>query len=915
MRKRQSHCQLFFRLKARDTTGIEGLDKILNPKRIAVIGADNEEGSVGFRLFNNLIGVGYSGFVYPVNPFSPSVQGITAYASVAKIPWPVDLAILAIPAHKVPQILEECGAASIRGIIIVSSGFCEKGPQGKALEDEVLNLKRAYNMRIIGPNSLGVMRPSIRLNAAFVDKVPKPGKVAFISQSGALCVSLLNWAAHANVGFSSFVSVGNMIDVNFADLIDYFGADPETSSIILYIEAIKDPRSFISAARRFAGTKPIIVIKAGKSTEGMLAASSHTGAMAGEDAIYDAAFRRVGIIRVEAIADLFSCSEFLAMQPTPKGLNLAMITNAGGPSVMATDFLISRGGKLAPLSNEALSELDKVLPPYWSRSNPLDVCEDASTQTLRRALEIRFTDQDADGFLIIYSPMGIADPAETARMIAELSKKTAKPILTSMLGEVDVAEAKEILRKNRIPAYSTPEQAISTFMYMYQYMRNQELLYETPEELPISPSSERGHLKEILERAAKEEREILTEPESKEFLEAYGIPTAKTCIAKTPEEAVKAASEIGFPVVMKILSPQITHKTDVGGVALNLASESQVQRCFKEMIERIEKRHPRIKVEGVTVQPMASCGYELIFGSKKDPQFGSVIIFGLGGTDVELFNDTSVGFPPMNQVLARRMTEQIKAYNALLKGFRGRPPINTRLLEETLVRFSQLIVDHPQIREADVNPIIIDEKSATAVDARIVIDTNKVFAAAHPYEHLIIRPYPAKYVTECSLRDGRKVLLRPIRPEDETLIDGLFHTFSEKTKRFRFFHAIKEMTHKTLARYCNIDYDREMAIVAELTEDGKRSLTGIVTLVVAFDGRSGEISIVVGDPWQNQGLGSVMFDCIIEIGKDMGLKRIIAEILAENKAMMNIARIRGFEAKLSDEETYMATLKLEENNK
>jgi len=848
--------------------------------------------------------------VYPVTPFYQSVQGLTAYPSVKKIPWKVDLAIIAVPGHVVPQIVEECGESGVSGIIIIASGFSEIGPQGKALEDEILRLKQVFNLRIIGPNSLGVIRPSTRLYAAFVNKVTKAGKVAFISQSGALCVSILDWSVQANVGFSSFVSVGSMIDVNFADLIDYFGSDPETSSIILFIESIKDTRGFMSAARRFAGSKPIIVVKAGKSSEGTQAALSHTGAVAGEDTIYDAAFRRVGIIRVEAIADLFSCSELLDMQPPVKGPNLAIITNAGGPGIMATDFLISKGGKLAQLSDQIISELKNVLPPYWSASNPIDICEDATVNVFRNVLDIRLKDQNMDGFLIIYSPMGIADPCETAKTLIEFSKKTDKPILTSLLGGEDVRDAREILRKNSIPSYQTPEQAISTYMYLYKYMRNKELLYETPELLTISPPENILYFQGVLEKAVREGRKILTEPESKEFLEAYGIPTAKTFVARTPREAVKLASKIGFPVVMKIVSSQISHKAEVDGVILNIKSETEVVRKFQELTARVKSKVPSVKIEGMSVQPMISDGYELMFGSKKDPQFGSIIMFGLGGSDFELFKDISIGFPPFTQTLAKRLIEQIKAYKFLLEGFRGRPPVNITLLEEALIKFSQLIVDFPQIKEIDVNPVSVNENRVIALDARIVVDPAETISGLKPYNHLIIKPYPKTLVTKRKMSDGREVLLRPIKPEDETLLIELFRTFSKKTIALRFFQNLREISHQTLAQYCNIDYDREITIVGEIIENNKPRIICKTSVVVGPDGENGELTVVVGDPWQNKGLGTMIFDYILEISRNMGIKSVFGEILIENVKMMRICRSKGFTLKKIDEKTYLATLNL-----
>jgi len=876
-----------------------------------VIGASNKEGSVGYKLLNNLIGVGFKGFVYPVNPFSPSVQGLTAYPSVKKIPWHVDLALVATPAHIVPQVVEECGEAGVDGIIIVSSGFGEAGLKGKALEEQIIKLKDTYNMRIIGPNCLGVMHPSIKLNATFAYRMAKPGSIAFVSQSGALCASILDWASQANVGFSYFVSVGSMLDVDFADLIDYFGSDPETRSIVLFIESIRNARKFMSAARRFAGTKPIIVMKAGRTLEGMKAAASHTGAIAGEDAIYDAAFKRVGIIRVEGIADLFNCAEILAMQPIPRGPRLLIITNAGGPGVMATDFLVAKGGKLAPLSDETRRLLDDVLPSYWSKSNPIDICEDATADRFRRVFEICFNEKNADGFLVIYTPIGAARPEEAAEILVEASKVIDRPILTSWLGEEDVREARSILRRNRIPTYSTPEEAISTFMYMYQYARNLELLYETPRELPTSMLIDKHRLVKLIEKAFNEEREFLTDLESKEFLKAYGIPTVETHLAKSPEEAVLIASHVGYPVVMKIASPQVIHKSDVGGVVLNVNSNEEAKGCFKKLIDQVRRYEPSIQVDGIYVQPMVKKdGYELIVGAKKDPLFGPVIIFGAGGIGVEFFNDISIGFPPLNQILARRMMEQTKIYKILLSGYRSRRPANISLLEEILVMFSQMIIDFPQIKEADINPIVIDDKDAVVLDARIILDRECPPGKIKPYEHLAIRPYPTKYIKKCTLKDGRKILLRPIRPEDEPLIKELFNTFSEETMRFRFFRLIKEISHEMLASYCNIDYSREISIVAEESENDSKRIIGMARLVVEPDGEKGEIAIVVGDPWQNLGLGTQLLNHIIDVGKDMRLKTIFGEILVENTRMIHLCYKRGFKIEKLDEETYLASIDL-----
>ncbi|MFQ6067947.1 MAG: bifunctional acetate--CoA ligase family protein/GNAT family N-acetyltransferase [Candidatus Bathyarchaeia archaeon] len=885
--------------------GVEKLDKLFNPRRIAVIGASDREGSVGAKLLRNLIGVGYKGAVYPVNPFRPIIQGITAYPTIERIPRQVDLAIVATPAHTVPQIVEECGRAGVSGLIIISAGFKETGEEGKRFEKKILELKNHYNMRIIGPNSLGVMRPRIKLNATFANKAANPGKIAFISQSAALCASVLDWASEAHVGFSAVVSVGSMLDVDFGDLIDYFGTDPQTKSIVLYIESIKNARKFMSAARGFAQAKPIVVVKAGRFRESSEAAICHTGALCGEDAVYDAAFRRAGIVRVEAISDLFNCAETLAMQPNPKGSNLTIITNAGGPGIMATDALIAKGGKLSPLSDETVQALYEVLPPYCSKLNPIDIMEEATTDRFRKVMEICFKDPNSDGFLIIYTPQGASDPVETAKTIVELSKKTTKPILTSLMGENGCWKARSILRKNGIPAFTTPEQAVSTFMYMWSYAQNLELLYETPEELSIELSIPE-FLREVLRKAFNEGRKVLTDPESKQFLQAYKIPTIKSLVAQTPKEAVKIASKIGYPVVMKALSPQITHKSQIQGVILDVRSEEEIEELFEKLVQRVKKH--KAEFEGVILQPMVKKkGYELLLGSKKDPQFGAVIVFGIGGVAAELMKDVSTGFPPLNQVLARRLMEKTAIYKLIESEDHH---VNLKLLEEILVKFSQLVIDFPEIKEIDINPLIVDKNDAVAVDTRIVVDEERILAEVQLHEHLVIIPYPKKYTTQWKLKNGIPVVLRPIRPEDEKLLHELFQSFSEETMRFRFFQVIREMSHDTLTRYCNIDYNREIAIVAERKKGKKRKIIGVARLILQPGRKSGEFAVVVGDQWQGLGLGSKLVDYIIEIGKDMELENICGDIMSRNLKMFRLCTKKGFKMVPIDEEMMKATLDL-----
>ena len=891
---------------------LQTLDKIFNPDSIAVIGASDEEGSVGYRLLRNLIGVGYRGVVYPVNPKKQSVQGIQTYPNVENLPRQVDLAIIATPARIVPDIVEQCGKAGIQGIIIISAGFKEIGAEGKALEDEILEIKKKYNMRIIGPNCLGVIRPHNKLNASFAAKMALPGNIAFISQSGALCTAILDWANSENIGFSNFVSIGSMIDVDYGYLIDYFGTDPRTKSIIMYIEGLTNARKFMSAARHFARTKPIIVVKAGKFSESAKAATSHTGALTGKDEVYDAAFRRAGIIRVEEIEDLFNCSEVLGMQPHPKGSNLAIITNAGGPGVMATDAVIARGGKLAQLSPDTIQALNQILPHYWSRGNPIDILGDATPERYAEVIKICRQDENIDGLLIIFTPQGITNPADTAMAVVEACRGATKTILTSWMGEEDVEEANEILNRNRLPTYSTPERAVNTYMFMYQYTRNLAHLYETPEELPIELLSSKQPLMGVMQKVAKESREILTETEAKAFLEAYGIPTVKTQLAKTEDEAASTAAQMGYPAVLKIYSPQITHKTDVGGVMLNLKDEVELREAYQKILKNVKKSVPSAEIQGVTVQSMIiKKGYEVIIGSKRDPLFGPVILFGMGGIFVELFQDRAIGFPPLNQTLARRIMERTKVYQ-LLKGFRGMPPANTKRLEEIMVKFSEMLVDFPQIREVDINPLVVDSEDAVALDARIVIDSDLVFKEFLPHDHLVISPYPKKYELQWKLKDGRSVLLRPIRPEDEPLENELWKTFSDETQRFRFFSPMRTWSHATLVRYTNIDYDREIAVIAELTMNRERKMIGVVRMIMEPpDFKTAEVAIVVGDPWQGLGLGSKMMDCIIEIARDKNLESIYGLILRDNSRSIELFKKKGFAVDFSSiKKVVKATLEL-----
>jgi len=880
--------------------GVENLDYIFKPKSIAVIGASNTVGSAGYRVFRNLIGSGYEGVVYPVNPKYDSIQGVQAYLSVTNLPKVADLAIISTPAQTVLDIVEQCGKKGIKGILIISAGFKEIGAEGIALEKKLLDIKEKYGLRIVGPNCVGFVVPYLNLNATFIGSMPERGNIALFSQSGAVCGAILDWAQASKVGFSSFVSVGSMLDVDYGDLIDYFGMDIHTRSIVLYVESITDAKKFMSATKSFARAKPIIVIKSGRFKEGAKAASSHTGAMAGEDAIYEAAFRRAGIVRVNNIEDLFNCSSILAKQPRPPGRNIAIITNAGGPGVLATDSVIEKGGALAKLSDETMEKLNKVLPPTWSHGNPVDIIGDGDEERYQKAIEICLEDKNIDGLLILCVPQVVANPDKLAERLIDISRKTTKPIITSFMGEASVIHARQILNTNNIPTYDTPDAAVESYMYLYHYQRHLEQLYETPEELNIKTPAHKETIKKILDAAEKEKRDLLNEMESKTFLELYGIKTTKPHVAETEDKAAQLAEKIGYPVVMKIHSPQITHKSDVGGVVLDLRCKEDVKKTFKEMIKRAKEKAPDAKILGVTIQKMIKThGYELIMGSKKDPVFGSAILFGLGGIYTELFKDRAIGFPPLNQVLAQRIIEKTRAYE-LLKGFRGLPPVNMTKVEETLVNFSQLIIDYPEIKEIDINPLIASGDELIAVDARIILDKNW-----KDKPHLIIMPYPTKYVKMVKLKDGTEVLFRPIKPEDELLWLDMFQTFSQETVRFRFFRILKDTPHEMRTRYCNIDYDREIAIVAEVKEKDKRRFLG-VTRVILKPGSTdeAEYALVVTDKWQRLGLGSEFIDYTIEIAKDKKVKKLYGVVLKDNVPMITLCREKNFKITEGDPGEY-----------
>jgi len=877
---------------------------MLNPKTVALIGASEKEGSVGRAIMENLL-LSKKSKIFPVNPNRNTVLSINCYPNIASVPEPIDLAVIATPAKVVPETVEECGKAGVQGIVIVSAGFREIGDEGKKLEDQIREIRKKYAMRIIGPNCVGIIRPNIGLNASFLKARPEPGNIAFISQSGALGSAILDWAVNAHIGFSMFASLGSMIDVDFGDLIDFLGDDPDTRSIMIYMESVGNAKKFMSAARGFARNKPIIVVKPGRFAESAKAALSHTGSMASDDNVYDAAFKRAGVVRVKDVGDLFNSAEVLDSRHLPRGRRLAIVTNAGGPGVMATDELIELGGQLAKLSDESLRQLDSSLPPYWSKGNPIDVLGDADIGRYVNALNVCLNDPGVDGILIAYTPQGAANPAELARSIAEIAKSAWKPIIVTWMGGEAVREARGVFAQSNIPTYETPEDAVKTYMYMYRYGRNLELLYETPAQLSVDQAPPKSHLKALISRLAREGVTTLSEANSKRFLSNYGIPITKPYMAENVETAIRLANEIGYPVVLKIASHDIIHKTEVGGVATGIDSDQKLRTEYEAMMQRVKIAWPEAKILGMTVQKMIeNIDYELILGARKDRDFGSVILFGMGGVGAEIFRDFSIKLPPLNQTLARRLMEDTKVYG-MIQGYRGKQPADMRQLEEIIVSFSNMIVDFPEIAEIDVNPLAISGGKAYALDARIVLDRS---ALDHPppFSHLVITPYPTRYVIPWRLRDGTEVLLRPIRPEDEPLEHEMLTTLSEETLRGRFFQVIKNITHEMLIRYCNIDYDREMAIVGEVREAEKRRIIGIGRLIIEPDFKKGEFAVVVHDDYQRKGLGYKLVDMVIGIAHEKGLEKMYGIVLTDNRAMLRICQELGFRLRdLSDGTTWV----------
>ncbi len=879
-------------------------DCMFAPHSVAVIGATDREGTVGRTIIQNLLEGHLPGEIYPINFKRDTVLGLHCYKSIGALPQKADLAVIVTPAPSVPQVIQECLQAGVRSAVVISAGFKERGAEGAQFEHQIREQLRGQKMRVLGPNCLGIMTPMAGLNATFAHDMALPGNVAFLSQSGALETAILDWSLVEQVGFSAMVSTGSMLDVGWGDLIDYFGSDPDTHSILLYMESVGNARSFLSAAREVALRKPIIVIKAGRSDVAGRAASSPTGALS--DEVFDAALRRCGILRVDTIADLFYMAETLARQPGPRGPRLTVLTNAGGPGVLATDSLIANKCELASLSEPSIDALSEFLSPHWSHGNPLDIVGDADANAYVRACKIAIQDPGTDGLLAILVPKGMTDPSAVAKGLKPYARGLGKPILASWMGGKLAAEGTSILNQAGIPTFSYPDTAARAFSYMWRYTYNLRGIYETPsltgDDEP--PEGQATGAQAILQSVHPVGRTVLTEVESKQILKLYGIPTVESRVARSPGEAALIARSIGFPVVAKLYSEAITHKTDVGGVKLSLASEEAVRRAFGEIETAVREKVGPDAFLGVTVQSMVqSRGYELILGSTVDPQFGPVMLFGSGGQLVEVYRDRALALPPLNTTLAQRLMEQTHVYKAL-QGGRGRATIDMENLKAILVRFSKLIIEQPRIKEIDINPLFASEDRIIALDARVIIHGPEVAEGKLPRP--AIRPYPTQYVSSWTMKDGSPILIRPIRPEDEPLMVKFHEAISDRSVYLRYFHMEKlssRIDHDHLFQKCFIDYDREMALIADFhnPETREHEVLGVARLTKVMDEAVGEVAVLVKDARQGQGLGTELLRRLIDVARAEKLESIVANIMPENLSMRSLANRFAFQSRATDD--------------
>ena len=877
------------------------LNPLFAPKSVAVFGASDRVDSVGQIVFQNMLGSGYQGGLYPVNAKNPVVQGRKAYASIAQIEDRVELVVIATPPQSVPDIIEDCGKHGVKAAVIITAGFGETGPEGQELERAVLANARRYGIRLIGPNCLGVMRPGIGLNATFNKGGANAGNLAFVSQSGALCTAILDWAQSNDVGFSSVVSMGSSADVDFGEILDYLISDQQTQSILLYIEGIRNARSFMSAIRAAARVKPVILVKVGRHAAGSKAAMSHTASLVGSDDAFDAAVRRAGVVRVQSVTQLFTAAKALSCGFRPTGNRLAIVTNGGGPGVMATDRAVDLGLAIATLSDTTIELLNKVLPPNWPHGNPVDIIGDAQADRYHHAVKACLEDPNVDGVLTILTPQAMTKPLEAAQAVIELSNQYSKPLLACWMGEGQVAEARKAFNDAKRPNFRTPEPAVEVFSHLSAYYQNQKLLMQMPGPLSHHLEPDVDGARMIIEGALQDRRKVLNEMESKALLSAFHIPVAQTMVAHSPNEALLIAQQLGFPVAMKVNSRDITHKSDAGGVKLNLGNAQAVRAAYHEITDNIKRNRPEAHMDGISIQPMIvkSNGRELMLGVTNDPVFGPVITFGAGGTLVEVMGDRAVALPPLNTFLVRDLIKGTRV-SKMLGAFRHMPAANMEALESVLLRVSEMVCELPMLMEMDINPLILDETGALAADARVMVELRP--PSADRYAHMAIYPYPTHLVSHWQLADGTDITIRPIRPEDAELEQEFVRGLSEESRYFRFMNAVQELTPTMLIRFTQIDYSREMALIAVANEHGKEVELGVTRFTINPDGESCEFALVVADSMRGKGLGSKLMTALLDAARSKGLKTMEGEVLKNNSSMLHLMDRLSFTAEASAED-------------
>jgi acetyltransferase len=873
------------------------LEQLFKPRSIALFGASNRPDAVGGIVYRNILEAGFAGPIVAINPKHKTILDRPAFASLAATGKEIDLAVVATPAPSIPAIVDECGEHGVPMMLILSAGFRETGDAGRRLENEVVRRARRHGIRLMGPNCLGIIRPDVGVNLTFGNNNATSGNLALVSQSGAICTAILDWADENSIGFSAVVSTGISADLDFGDYLDYLVTDPNTRAILMYIEGISDSRRFMSSLRAAARIKPVIALKAGKHAAGAEASLSHTGALVGSDEVFSAALERSGVLRVESIGQLFAAARALSSANYRASTErLVVITNGGGPGVMAADRFADQGVELAPIAPATMDKLNKVLPAVWSHSNPVDVIGDATPERYQEALDACLADPGIDGALVILTPQAMTRPTEVAQAVIESATKSPKLVMTSWMGGPQIHEARKLFRDAQVPCFTTVENAVDAFAYVTKYNRNQRLLLQVPARLAggMQPPDRDG-ARLIIEGVLNEHRKVLTEPESIAVLTAFGVPVVRSGVARSANEALVTAETIGYPIAMKVLSHDITHKSDMGGVRLNIVSAQEVRNAYRQMLDQVRENAPEANIEGVTIEKMhrTRTGRELMVGVVRDPVFGPVISFGSGGTTVEILADTALSLPPLNRRLAKDLVGRTRV-SRLLEAHRGVPAADVDALIEVLVSVSAMACELPWIQEMDINPLIADETGVVAVDARIVVAYPK--PSTDPYDHLAIHPYPAHLAHRVQLNDGTDVLIRPIRPEDAESEARFVRELSDESKYFRFMNTFQELSQEMLIRLTQIDYHNEMALIAVHLVDGvEKEQIGVARYAINVDKKSCEFALAVGDDWQGRGVGQQLMKDLMAVARTRDLETIEGQVLANNKRMLRLMGTLGFE--------------------